>query len=167
MKVAITSRALGLVVATIAVSAFLFFERAPASLGALSSAASRLSPVDDNSLEQQIVSKEREGLEDLKAGNVDGFARLTADDAVLVDAHGPAGKAQVVKNVSGFLLSEYSMEDIHFVRLSAHSGLIAYKIHEKGTSHGHTFEAQTYVSSIWAKQGKSWVCLFSQETSAK
>jgi hypothetical protein len=88
------------------------------------------------SLEQQIVAKEREGLDALKTGNLELFGHLTADDAVLVDAHGPASKAQVLKNVAGFSLTDYSLEDVRFVPLSAKSGLITYKLTEKGISHG-------------------------------
>jgi ketosteroid isomerase-like protein len=121
----------------------------------------------DNSLEQQIVAKEREGLDALKVGDVDRFGNLTADDAVLVDAHGPATKAEVIKNVAGFRLTDYTMDDIRFVPLSATSGLIAYKIIEKGVSHEREFAVQAYVSSIWAERGGKWLCLFSQETPAR
>jgi hypothetical protein len=119
------------------------------------------------SLEQQIVAKEREGLDALKVGIVELFGNLTADDAVLVDAQGPASKAQVLKNVAGFNLTDYSMEDVRFVPLSAKSGLITYKITEKGVSHGKEFTAQAYVSSIWAEREGKWLCLFSQETGAR
>jgi ketosteroid isomerase-like protein len=119
------------------------------------------------SLQQQIVAAERQGLDALKAGNVDIFADHTADEAVFVDAHGPAGKAQVVKNVADFRLTDYSMDDVKFVPLSANSGLIVYKISEKGISHGKEFAAQAYISSIWAERGGKWVCLFSQETGAR
>lgn len=118
-------------------------------------------------LERQIVAKEREGLDALKTGNLDAFASLTAEDAVFVDAHGSATKAQVMKNVGGFKLTEYSMENISFVALSSKSGLISYKISEKGVSHGKEFSAQAYVSSIWAKRGNHWLCLFSQETTPR
>jgi hypothetical protein len=119
------------------------------------------------SLEQQIVAKEREGLDALKTGNVELFGNLTADDALLVDAQGPASKAQVLKNVTGFTLTDYSMDDVRFVALSATSGLIEYKISEKGLSHGKEFAAQAYVSSIWAEREGKWLCLFSQETAAR
>jgi len=119
------------------------------------------------SLEQQIVAKEREGLDALKTGNVELFGNLTADDALLVDAQGPASKAQVLKNVAGFTLTDYSMDDVRFVPLSATSGLIEYKITEKGVSHGKEFAAQAYVSSIWAQREGKWLCLFSQETAAR
>ena len=119
------------------------------------------------SLQQQIVAKEREGLDALKTSNLEIFANLTAEEAVFVDAAGLATKADVMKNVAGFTLTDYSMEDVRFVPLSAESGLISYKIHEKGVSHGHEFAAQAYVSSIWAQRAGKWVCLFSQETAAR
>jgi hypothetical protein len=120
-----------------------------------------------DSLQQQIVSKEREELDSLKAGNLELFANLLADDAVFVDAQGPASKAQVVKNVAEFRLLEYSMEDVRFVPVSAESGLITYKVTEKGVSHGREFTARVYISAVWTKHGGKWICLFSQETAAK
>ncbi|MFZ0298310.1 MAG: nuclear transport factor 2 family protein [Candidatus Sulfotelmatobacter sp.] len=119
---------------------------------------------DENAMERQIIAKEREGLDALKTGDLDRFGNLTADEAVLVDAHGPASKAQVLKNVAGFTLTEYSMEDVRFVRISPETGLISYKITETGISHGREFTAQAYVSSVWTERGNKWLCLFSQET---
>ena len=119
------------------------------SVVAARSVESRDLNTDDESLKQQIVAKEREGLDALKIGNVQAFADLTAEEAVFVDAAGLATKAEVVKNVAGFTLTDYSMEDVEFVPLSgAESGLISYKIHERGVSHGHEFAAQAYISSI-------------------
>jgi hypothetical protein len=136
-----------------------------------STAAQPLGPGDSTagagSLEQQIVSKEREGLDALKTGNLELFANLTADNAVYVDTHGPASKAQVLQNVAGFKLLDYSMKDVKLLPLSAKSGLITYKINEKGVSHGREFAVQVYVSSIWTKRKNKWVCVFSQETAAK
>ena len=137
------------------------------SAAATQSSASHDARAKTDSLQDQIVAKEREGLDALKTGNLELFGNLTADDAVLVDAAGPATKAQVLKNVAGFTLTDYSMEDIRFVPLSARSGLITYKISEKGVSHGKEFAAQAYVSSIWTEQEGKWVCLFSQETAAR
>jgi hypothetical protein len=118
-------------------------------------------------LQPQIVAKEREGLEALKSGSLGVFAALTADDAVFVDAQGVAGKAEVMKNVAGFRLVDFSMQDVRFVQISPTSGLITYKLTETGTSHERTFSAVAYVSSVWAQRAGKWVCLFSQETAAK
>jgi hypothetical protein len=47
-------------------------------------------------LQQQIVSEERKELDSLKTGDMDLFASLLAEDAVFLDDHGPATKAEVV-----------------------------------------------------------------------
>ena len=153
-----------LLVVVISIFAALLLARPKASAAAHPFASRNAS---DISLEQQVVAKEREGLDALKSGNVELFGNLTADDAVLVDAHGPATKAQVLKNVAEFTLSDYSMDNLQFVPLSPNSGLITYKISEKGVSHGKEFAAQAWVSSIWSHRGDKWLCVFSQETGAR
>jgi len=120
-----------------------------------------------NPMQQTILLKEREGLDDLKAGNLDGFAALTADDALFVDSAGPATKAQVMRNVVNFHLTDYTIENVQFVQLSPTSGLIHYKITETGSSHGHDFTAKALISSIWTQRDGQWLCLFSQETITK
>ena len=120
-----------------------------------------------DALRDTIVAQERAGLDALKLGDVKAFADATADDAVFVDAAGTATKAEVVKNVQGFHLTDYTMSDIRFVPLSKDSGLIVYRMTETGSSHGHDFTAKVVVSSIWAKRGGKWLCEFSQETAAR
>ena len=71
-------------------------------------------PAQDD-LRATILAKERQELECLRTGNLTEFASLLADDAVFVDSHGPAGKAEVVKNTAEFRLQDFSMEDIRFV----------------------------------------------------
>ena len=126
-----------------------------------------LAIAQESALQTKILAKERQGLDCLKTGNLAEFAALTADDAVFVDPHGPASKAQVIKNTSEFRLDDYMIEDVKFVPLSSKSGLIGYKLSESGTSHGRQFKANVYVSSIWAERKGKWLCLFSQETAAR
>ena len=118
----------------------------------------------ENSVQEQIVAKERQELDVLKTGDKEGFANLLADDALFLDPRGTGSKAEVVSHVSDFRLEEYSMEDIRFVPLSTNSGLIAYKLTQKGNAHGKEFSAKAYASAIWAKRGDRWLCIFSQET---
>jgi hypothetical protein len=119
------------------------------------------------SLQDQVVSHERMGLDALKTGDLTLFANLTADDAVFVDDHGPADKATVVQNTSQFRLTDYTMANIKFVAISPAAGLISYDMTENGTSHGREFSAHVFVSSVWAERAGKWVCLFSQETAAR
>ena len=118
-------------------------------------------------LQEQIVAKERQELEALKSGNTQEFAGLIAEEAVFVDPRGTASKAEVVGHIGDFKLLEFSMEDIKFVALSETSGVIAYKLTEKGTSHGREFTSADYASAVWIQRDGKWVCVFSQETPAR
>jgi Domain of unknown function (DUF4440) len=120
-----------------------------------------------DALRDQTVTQERAGLDVLKTGELAPFNASIAEEAVFVDAHGPATKAEVVEHTAAFRLHDYSMTDVRFVQLSADSGLIAYSPTESGTSHAHEFSAHVYVSAIWAKRDGKWRCLFSQETAAR
>ncbi|MGA9474825.1 MAG: nuclear transport factor 2 family protein [Terriglobales bacterium] len=114
-----------------------------------------------------MVTQERAGLDVLKTGESAPFNASIAEEAVFVDAHGPATKAEVVEHTAAFRLHDYSMTDVRFVRLGTDSGLIVYTLTESGASHGHDFSARVYVSSIWAKRDGQWKCLFSQETAGR
>jgi Domain of unknown function (DUF4440) len=122
---------------------------------------------EENSLGQQILSKERTELDALKAGDFTTFGSLIADEAVFVDALGPASKAEVLEHTEGFKVTDYKIEDEKFLPISADTGMISYYIAEKGVSHGKEFTAHVYVSALWTKRANNWVCLFSQETAAK
>ena len=77
---------------------------------------SSIAAPSDASLQEQVVAAERAGLDALKKGDVARFGDLTADEAVFVDDHGPATKAQVLQNVVGFTISDYSMDDVGLYR---------------------------------------------------
>jgi len=125
------------------------------------------SHIPEDLLEQQIVAKEREELDALKAGDHKAFANLIADEAIFLDPRGHGTKAEVVEHTSDFRLIDYTMENIKFVRVGANSGVVAYKLTQKGNAHGHEFTSVAYASALWTKRGGKWVCLFSQETPAR
>jgi hypothetical protein len=119
------------------------------------------------SLQEQVVVQEKKELDAIKSGDMTTFASLIAEEAVFVEAHGTAGKAEIVKNTANFKLLEYTMEDVKFVPVSAKSGLVAYKLVQKVSAHGQEVTSQVYASALWVERSGKWVCLFSQETAAK
>jgi ketosteroid isomerase-like protein len=136
-------------------------------LVALLTAALSHAQESGEALRDVIVAQERAELDSLKTGDMTAFTNFLADDAVLVDARGSAGKAEVVEHTSHLRLHEYTMSDIHFVPLSGDSGLIVYNLVESGNSHGKEFTAKVHVSALWAKRGGKWVCVFGQESEAR
>jgi hypothetical protein len=129
------------------------------------SAEASESPTD--ALRERIVAQERAGLDALKTGDLTVFGASTADDAIFVDAHGPATKAEVMEHTAESRLHDYTMADVKFIPLSADSGLIVYSLTESGASHGKEFTARVYVSSLWLKRDGKWLCEFSHETGAR
>jgi len=136
-------------------------------IGAGAARTKRDSAPAQQSLQDKVVGKERQGLEALKGGKVQEFAELTADEAVFLDDHGSATKAEVVQHAGNFKLIDFSMDEIKFVPLSDRAGVVAYKLTEKGSSHGREFNAVVYASAVWTERNGKWLCLFSQETPAK
>jgi hypothetical protein len=122
---------------------------------------------EQSALEQRIASLERQELDAIKSGNMDAFSDLLADDAVFLNSRGFGDKALVVKNTAAFKLEQYSMENIKVVRLSDNSGLIAYKLTEKGSAHGNEIAGTVYASAVWTERSGKWLCVFSQETPAR
>ena len=112
--------------------------------------------MSDEAMRDALVAQERAGLEALKAGDVAGFAAMVGEEAVFVDDHGPATKAEVVKNVGGFRIIDYSMEDVRLVRVSDAAGVIVYRLTEHGSSHGKEFNAVVYVSTLYVMRGGKW-----------
>jgi ketosteroid isomerase-like protein len=118
-------------------------------------------------LQQQIVAKEREELDALKNGDIAAFANLIADEAVFLNARGPSPKVDVVKHIADFKLLDYAIEDVRFVPVGPKTGLIVYRLTQKGSSNGHEFAGKANISALWTEREGKWVCLFSQETPTK
>jgi hypothetical protein len=138
-----------------------------ACLFSMAALAENKPSLDAASLREQVVAHERGGLESLRTEDRAPFNSSLAEEAVFLDSHGPATRAEVVEHTAAFRIHDFTMSDIRFVPLDKNSGLIVYALTESGESHGHEFSAKVYVSAIWAKRGGKWLCLFSQETAAK
>jgi hypothetical protein len=108
-------------------------------------------PVQETTLRDQVVASQRAELDGLRAGNIAAFTDLNADEAVFVNAAGPAPKSRVVKNMAEFRLSAS-------FRSRQALSLIVYQAAETGTSHGKNFSANVLISATWAQRNSRCVC---------
>jgi len=134
------------------------------SLAAATILAQQTTQTAGDSFRDLIVAQERAELDALKSGDVETFGNLIADDAVFLNAGGPAGKTLVVQHSSVVRLHDYTMSDVQVISVSPIAGLIVYKLDETGASHGKEFTASIHASALWVKRGDRWQCVFSQET---
>jgi hypothetical protein len=117
-----------------------------------------------NTMSGQITAKEHEILDDLKNGEMQSFAALTADEALAVDSHGAHPKIQRPQKDSNYQLKSYTIENIRFIEVAPDTGLITYKLTKSGTLNSKPFTTKSYVSSLWITRGGNRVRLFTQET---
>ena len=139
----------------------------PAGRNILATPSQKAAASSVQSLQNEVIARERQELEALKNGKVQEFADLMAENAIFVDSHGTAGKAEVMGLINDLKLVDYSMADIKFVPVSPDSGVIAYKLTQKGREHGKDFADTVYASALWVKRSGKWVCLFTQESPAQ
>ena len=139
----------------------------PASRNILAAPSQKAAAPSVQSLQNEVVARERQELEALKNGKIQEFADLMAEDAIFVDSHGTASKAEVMGHINDLKLVEYSMADVKFVPVSPDSGVIAYKLTQKGREQGKDFADTVYASALWVKRSGKWVCLFTQESPAQ
>ena len=103
----VCDRRFGVAAAGVVAIAILFAGRS----GLVAFAAGQATSGGASTMQERVVAKEREGLEALKTGDIAHFGELTAEDAIFVDPHGIASKAEVMKNVAGFRLTDFTIED--------------------------------------------------------
>ncbi len=144
---------------------------AMAFLGALKpagvSAQAQTASMSDSQMQAQIEAKEREGLRELETGDLTHFRELMAENGIFVDSHARSTREQVLADVGGFRLTDFSMTQVKFVRVAAETGLISYEFSDEGVAHAHAFATHTWVSSLWTRRGGRWECLFSQSSSVE
>jgi hypothetical protein len=63
-------------------------------------------------------------------------------------------------------LNGFSLEDVHFRRLSNDIAVMAYKVSEDLTVDGKKIELKAFDSSVWTKRGGEWVCVVHTESIA-
>jgi ketosteroid isomerase-like protein len=115
----------------------------------------------------EIIANERARLDALKSGNPAALADSISDDAIFVDQQGRATKPEVAKNYAALQLKDYTVADLRFVPVSADGGLVSYTLDATGTRNGSDFTRRLYVSSVWVRSGRQWVCVFNQQTPAR
>ena len=64
-------------------------------------------------------------------------------------------------------MKDYTVADLRFVPVSADGGLVSYTLDATGTRNGSDFTRRLYVSSVWVRSGRQWVCVFNQQTPAR
>lgn len=138
---------------------------ANANTSANTSASPAATPKAEANISADIIAREKEIWEAIKAKNPDGFAALLADDFVYVSEDGIYDKAGTVDGIKGVAPTDISLADWKVVMLDKDAAVVTYTVILKGTSGGQPIrETPVRAGSLWANRGGKWVGVFHQDT---
>jgi hypothetical protein len=115
----------------------------------------------------QLTILEKQVLEAWKNQNLSTLQSLLRDDYVQIAGPGPERmtKAEVLKAVPQARITDYTLEDIRFVRLNRDAAILTYKLTLKGLPDDKgLFANPAYVSASWVHQETAWLSVFRQWT---
>ncbi|ADV83915.1 nuclear transport factor 2 family protein [Terriglobus saanensis] len=100
--------------------------------------------------------------------NITAFKQLLAPDYLCIEATGVLmNEAENVDQLKILTFSSFQIHDPHVIRISAKSALIVARVHFEGTAGGQKMDGETLTSTVWIKQGKTWLAQLHQETFKK
>ena len=120
--------------------------------------------------EGEILQLERDYREAMKKGDGRTLEKLTADPSVVVGAQGvhEVKRNQIadMTRTGDFKLKSYKLDDtsLSFRELTPGVATIAYKVHEEYDRAGKPWNADSYNSSVWVKNGNAWECALDTES---
>lgn len=118
----------------------------------------------NDSLEQEILAKEKEVWDISIRGDLKAYSRLMTDDLLVVYSTGYESKADELKDFGPMEEGHYSMTDVRIIPLGDAAGLVVYRVAQDWREGGKKLARDYYVSSLWQRQEGDWVNRFWQET---
>lgn len=121
-------------------------------------------------LKRELLEREDRYWNAIKAKDSKVATSLSDDPCIVVGAQ---GVNEVSRNVltrmledAPYELEEFSLEDVHFRRLTDDVVALAYKVNEDLTVEGEKVKLQAYDLSVWMKRSGEWVCVAHTESPA-
>jgi hypothetical protein len=109
------------------------------------------------------VAKERQLLEALKKGDIQGFGSFLTDDAMELTDHGLNTKAQILEVLKGASLIDYTMTEVKMTAIDKDATLVTYRTSGKFSANGQEGTYDSRASTVWVKRGGKWLAFFHQE----
>jgi hypothetical protein len=115
----------------------------------------------------QLTILEKQIWESWKTQNLGTLQSLLRDDYVQISGPGPERmtKAAVLKALPQARIRDYTVEDVHLVRLNPDAAILTYKLTLKGLPEDKGLLANpAAVSSVWVRRDMAWLSVFRQWT---
>jgi hypothetical protein len=116
-------------------------------------------PADQSSIQDMLVSLEKQSWVAWKDRDGKFFERFLSDDHVEVGFSGPNDKATVVTGVASpaCMVKSYSIENFKVVLLAPDAAVVTYHAAQDTTCNGKPVPSPAWASSIYIKRGDRWL----------
>lgn len=115
-----------------------------------------------------LISQEKQIYDAIKSKNSDSFGSMLADDFILIADDGIHNKADTIKVVQGFNVTDTTLSDWKVLMLDKDAAVVYYSATMKGTSNGQPMPGTpARASSAWVNRGGKWVAVYHQESEVK
>lgn len=123
-----------------------------------------------DTLKQELLAREKSYWTAIKEKDSRVAAHLSDDPCIVVGAQGVSEVSRSVlsKMLEGatYELRGFSLEDVHFRRLSDDIAALAYKVSEELVVDGEKVKLDAFDSSVWMRRDGEWVCVVHTESPA-
>jgi len=115
--------------------------------------------------EADAMAKEKAVFAAFEKQDYKGFADMLDEQAVLVQGTGVYNKAEILKDIQGFVPKDVVFSDWKFISLDKDAAVISYKQSFAGTVNGQPMPASTlYGTTAWVNRNGKWLAIYHQET---
>jgi len=128
--------------------------------------ANKGSKAGKNSVEDQLISLEKQAWEAWKNKNGSFFQTFLSDDAVLISGSGVEGKAASVQAISNMPceVKSYALDNFKVTMIDKNTALLTYSAKQDFTCQGKAGPPQIWASSVFVKRGGKWLNFSHQES---
>lgn len=131
----------------------------------------KASSADRSSLEQAILSKEKQGWDAMIKADGNAFKSIHTDDAIIVSPAGVMRIADFANILGMFNMLDCTLNEVKFTWADDNTVVLTYKaivktaiVDEEGKVSQNVQIADDYHSSVWANRGGKWMGIFHQVT---
>jgi hypothetical protein len=152
-----TTRTLALTIACTLAAAPAFAQGAEKKTGSRSA-------MSKSAMTDALMEAEKSLLDNLAKHNASAFFALIAPGAWSVDEMGGMTMDEFKKNWAQLKVESVTPSDMKVVPVDATSGIVTYKLDQKGSFNGEPFQPTVYASTVWVNRSGKWVAVFHQES---
>lgn len=137
-----------------------------AAILVLAAVAAVTAQKNDKSLENTLMTMEKQAWEAFGKGDGKFFETFLTDDFQMISNSGVSNKAQTIQviNTKPCDLKDFSFSSFKVTMLNKDTALVTYQATQDVTCGGQRLPEKAFLSSVFVKRGSKWTAAFHQET---